>query len=257
MNQVLYFLKDAHRLAEQMDPAAPDPFHRVRDALTALGFGPVIDQVEGNGTLFPVMSNGPGGSDGAILTSWPKGKEPDLIGYFPSRQTWTQVRPEVWVGMAADSAVTPEALDNGNPWRIPGIPMKLADGQFWTVPVIRRADSHFLPTELYHDVSGKLVTPIKARFLTLWNESGYCFDKSWESLMSEGEITIDLKRSLQFACDVIALRYRWTLYTQSALRIIDENNVFDIVRTAIGWDVVTQKLREWRDPNQKKSLNCA
>lgn len=253
MNQVLYFLKDAHRLADQMDPTAPDPFHRVRDALTALEFGAVIDQVEGNGTLFPVNSNGPGGSDGAILTSWPKGKEPDLIGYFPSRQTWTQVRPEIWVGTAADSPVTPEALDNGNPWSVSGIPVRLADGQWWTVPQIRRGGSHSLPTELYRDTSGKLVTPIKARFQKLWDESQYFFDTLFEALLLDGMVTINLERALQFACDVMSLRYRWTPYAQDALRLIDQNNVTEILKTAIGWEVVAQKLKELTEPDQKKS----
>jgi hypothetical protein len=240
-----------------MDPQAEDPFHRVRDDLNLLGFGPVIDRVEGNGTLFPVMHNGPGGHDGAILTSWHKGTEPDLIGYFPSRQLWTQVSDIVWVGTAPDGKVNPDDLENGNPWSIPGTPMRMADGQYWVVPMIRRAGSHFLPTELYWDVSGKLVTPIKARFRSLYDESGYFFDTCFEALMGDGGLHLHLERALTFACDCLALRYRFTKHSQTALKVIDETNLRQVLHLAIGFDLVENKLKEWMNPDQKKKRICA
>lgn len=255
MNPCQYFIKDAHTLANQIDPQAEDPFHRVRGQLIERGFGPVLEQVQGNGTVFPVRHSGPGGSDGAILVTWPRGRSCDTVGYFPDLQTWNQVRSDIWVGWSADTPVLPDDLDNGNLWSVSGVPLRLADQQFWVIPQIRRAGSHTLPTELYRDQTGRLVTPIKERFLHLWNESQYFFDVLFDAVMADGSVTINLERTLKFACDVLALRYRWTEYTQDALKVIDHTNVTEIVKIAIGWDVVQQRLQELLNPDQKKSLH--
>ncbi len=69
--------------------------------------------------------------------------------------------------------------------------------------------------------------------------------------------SFDLGRALQFATQILGLRYRFCDATQTALRVIDSVNVLQIIDIAISWDQVLDRVRvimnEQDDDNQKKS----
>ena len=245
MNPPLYFIHEDLLQGARPDPQADDPFARCRGKLTELGFGPILTGLRGNGTLFHLDGSGPAGNGGSVLAVWPRGESLDLVGYFPERQTWQQVREQIWVGWNGPGPVKPEALDNGNPWGIDGIITRLADGQEWVVPEIRRPTGHSLPTDCYRDVHGKLVTPLKPAFKELWDESGFFFDLFW-SVFVEGQTDqkLPLERGLAFLGKVLALRYRFCDYTQDALRVIDGANLEQLIGITIGWPAMMQRCQE-------------
>lgn len=228
-------------------------FRAALPAWRKLGLGPVVDRVAGNGVLHQE-------DDGSQrLCVWPEGHE-----FVPPTGEATRIviDDELTISWCGDKAPGPSDLDNGNPLRLPTVPMILADGDVWQVPEIRQPSGSLLPTDLTRcRKTGKLLNPIKTEYLQLWQESEYWFDLKWKAIQGEAQ-SFSWERALKFATEIMSLRYRFCDATQSALRIIDSVNVQSIIETAIGWPAVIERLKEIaakdveeeEEPAQKKSL---
>lgn len=210
-------------------------FRAALPAWKKLGLGPVVDRVAGNGVLHAE-------DDGSQrLCVWPEGGE-----FEPPIGDATRIAidDELTISWCGDKAPSPSDLDNGNPLRLPTVPMILADGEVWQVPEIRQPSGSLLPTDLTRcRKTGKLLNPIKTEYLQLWEESEYWFDLKWKAIQGQAQ-TFSWERALRFATEILGLRYRFCDATQSALRIIDSVNVQSIIETAIGWPAVIARLKE-------------
>lgn len=247
MSQLFYHLRNVNPqlLYQQHETQC---FRKGLPQWRALGFGPIVDRVDGNGVLH-AEDNGTW-----RLAVWPEGGELELPGPDPTVIDIDDDLKVSWSG----STPGPEDLDNGNPLRLRCQPVILADGEVWQVPQIREPDGTALPTDLTRcRKTGKLLTPIKKEYEQLWQECEYWFDLKWQAIQGHSS-SFSLERALVFATQVIGLRYRFCDATQSALRVIDSVNVQTIIETAIGWQDVYQRLQELFPEHfgddQKKSL---
>lgn len=225
-----------------------EPFRAAFPKWKKLGFGPIVNQVLGNGVLVPA-------DDGVRLVVWPDGQEyPAGLKELES----IKIDDELSVLWESGKPPLPEDLCNGNPLRLKCYPVRLGDGNFWDVPEIRDPDGHNLPTDLIRDrKTGELQTPLKREYQAIWDESEYWMNLFLEIIVGNSK-TFSLDRALTFATQVMSLRYRFCDATQSAMRLLDSKNVQEIISVAIGWNAVLGRLREIAQDNvtpasQKKS----
>lgn len=213
-----------------------------------LGLGPIVDRVDGNGVLHKR-------DDGwHALIVWPAGAE-----YSPStfNEECVLVDQDLIVSWYPDRP-KPEDLCNGNPLRLSTVPLILADGEVWQIPEIREPAGTKLPTDLIRDrKTGGLLTPVKREYQKFWEEAEYWFDLKWKGLTGEAK-SFPLERALEFATQILGLRYRFCDATQAALRVIDSVNVEQIIDIAVSWPEVLQRVRQLIDEqtaetDQKKS----
>lgn len=229
------------------NPDAAEPFRHALATWRSLGLGQVVDRVAGNGVVH-ALDNGT-----QRLCVWPDAGE-----FTPPSGSETSIfiDDDLSVSWFGDTQPGPTDLDNGNPLRLQCIPLILADGEAWQIPEIREPRGSLLPTDLTRDrKTGKLLNPIKREYLDLWTECEFWFDLKWKAISGQAK-TFSMERALEFATQIIGLRYRFCDITQSALRIIDSVNVQQIIDTAIGWPAVIQLLKAMNaeeDDDQKKS----
>jgi hypothetical protein len=246
LNPVLYYVATTEPVTEWVAQAFHDPFSLHRHKWDAIGLGPIVAGVGGNATVIPFPNGGPDGRPGIMLVVWPVGQTADRLGYFPGQQVWRQVRPDIYVGWDKPGPPRPDDIDNGNPYQVAGPGVRLGDGQIWTIPEIRNRSGHNLPTDLYRDLTGKLVTPVKAPFAALWEEACFFFDLFWQNVV-EGDHSsgIPYERGLTFCSAVLGLRYRFCDLTQDGLRLIDSTNLETVIGHAIGWPEVYSELQRF------------
>lgn len=216
-----------------------EPFRAAFPKWKKLGFGPIVNQVVGNGVLVPA-------DDGVRLVVWPDGQEyPAGLKEFES----IKIDDELSVLWESGKPPLPEDLCNGNPLRLKCYPVRLGDGNFWDIPEIRDPDGHNLPTDLIRDrKTGELQTPLKREYQAIWDESEYWMNLFLEIILGKGK-TFSLDRALTFTTQVMGLRYRFCDATQSAMRLLDSKNVQEIISVAIGWPAVLRRLNEIAQDN--------
>jgi len=118
----LYFLPAA-------DPAD------VPERLDAIGLGPIFDGVVPD---CRGCSTGPDGGPGQVVVlPAPRNMQAQPLGYFPEQQLWTEDEG-YWLGCVPDAL--PRPLELAVVMQQPGHLFKLADGNHWLVPVLRRCD---------------------------------------------------------------------------------------------------------------------
>ena len=204
------------------------------------GLEAIIRGVTGNGTVA-----------GSSLVVWPDGNEMPLK---EPAQTLVEVDAGLSISWNGTTPPGPDDLDNGNPLSLMTTPVVLADGNFWQIPELRGPFGTTLPRDLVRNrLTKKLETPVRKEYQDLWQESEEWFQFLFDVI--EGTRTsINLDSALSFATKVIGLRYRFCDATQAALRIIDSSNVQDIIKAALGWDAVFQRIKEIAtEEPQKKS----
>ena len=204
---------------------------------------------------------GPGGNCGVLLSVAADGYQPTAARFDPEQQAWMRVSSAVWIGTEADPVSgdelvpTPERLERG---RCPVTSYEnvvMADGSIWEVPVIREpiqngelvpSNEHRsnLPQTFFRDVDGDWRMSVLPKYQDLWTRSQKMFH-----LLIDGE-SIGYVNLMTFAVDVLALRYRFNLLLHSRWpdRWLTTENVLEVVRAAIGWNLL---LRHMDD--QKKS----
>jgi hypothetical protein len=231
------------------DESTTQSFRGALPAWRKLGLGPIVDRVDGNGVLHREDSGR------MRLCVWPEFSEfnPPL-----GDATTIEIDDELAISWHGEKQPGPEDLDNGNPLKLSVIPLILADGEVWQIPEIREASGSLLPTDLTRDrKTGRLLNPIKKEYQSLWEECEYWFDLKWQALTGEVNSFV-LERALEFATQILSLRYRFCDATQSALRVIDSVNVQTIIEIAIGWPAVLERIRQiTNDEAQKKRIEAA
>ncbi len=221
-------------------PEHPEPFKVGLEWWKEQGLEAIVRGVTGNGTI-----------SGSSLIVWPEGQEMPLKD---ASQTLVGVDDELSVSWNGTTPPGPGDLDNGNPLALTTVPVMLADGNFWEIPELRNQFGTTLPRDLIRNRrTGKLETPVRRDYQELWKESERWFQFLFDVI--EGtQRTIDLDSALSFATKILGLRYRFCDATQAALRVIDSNNVQEIIKAALGWEAVFDRLVEMASGEpQKKS----
>ena len=125
-----------------------------------------------------VNHNSPSKSQGNVFAD-PARHEGKRVGYFPGEQMWRKLpnvegRDELWVGYWNDAKPGPADLVRRQLVRGPQI--RLADGNAWQIPIVRRFDDASqnweceLPSYFDYDDEGNIVrgSP-RAEYASLWD----------------------------------------------------------------------------------------
>lgn len=250
-----YFIADAHlNLRDVFDSSKGDPIAHAVEWWSRHGLASVIAHHGGRISCSHVQS-GPGNQSGVWLTVWPEhGEAPQPLGFHPSKQTWKQVRRNLWIGWTTDHPPGPDDLSNGDPYDVRGPQLKLCDGNSWTVAEVREPVSYgqlfptaaqrtHLPTLVKRDLDGNPIRPVKPEFEKLWELSGDWFDV-WCEICFSDRNTFDSDTALEFVLQVMQLRYRLPVVLNDALGLIDTSNLQKMIEAAIGWPTVRKLLEE-------------
>lgn len=251
INPPRYLLKEIP--AEELFTPAPNGFSHALPAWTRLGFGPVVEHVRGNGVLVDQSEYG------HALIVWPPHEErPEQLGYDPANCKLVEI-DEACSAFWLDGKTPPGPadLDNGNPLNLPCKPLRLADGRTWEIPEIREPTNPLmprLPRKISRDrLTGDLKCEVMPRYRRLWEET-----EQWMAMflqVTDGKRSvIPIERALAFATSVLGLRYHFTDATQSALNVIDDSNIQELISVAIGWAATWELLERAVQVVEKKNV---
>jgi hypothetical protein len=247
MAALLYFLPGVHQGEIALEAG------RLNQRLIAeRGLGHVFADCEGvqaDCTLSALAGRGPGGQSGVILSALPGTGDapPRRLGYYPNEQTWHEFAGgKYWIGL--DTADRPRPQDLARRQQFPGHWVRLADGQDWLVPIIRKhGGGTNLPCALGWNGTGKFEMKIKAAYRKAWDDSAETARLYWDP-QSDG--TIDLEVALLRALDALALNYRVGRAEQSVLELIDTPNWQQVLGATIDWPTIR---RAYEDLKKKEA----
>jgi hypothetical protein len=204
------------------------------DHLVAAGLGDILDPNNPPaGTLAP---QGPDGASGMVFYWSPPPRPP---GYRPEQQVWTACKARkdlhagrVWLGRSGGqkSEVGDQKSDLRPPisdldpasiarrTQLPGIPVRLADGQEWLVPTALRLPKRWT---LGDDGEGK--PAVQDRYRAFYSRCETMFN--WFRNYSPGEHDVTIPGGFSLAVEALSLNYRlnadlidWLgLFTDAAL----------------------------------------
>lgn len=224
MSQPLYFLPRVTWTREQSIAAT-------RAIIRAAGLSDLFSDVPESKVGFNTLAGrGPGELSGTIIFYVDDREPPHRMGYYPDEQTWHPVGDgsQLWVGIDTDRKPTPAELKR----RLvhSGYQLELADGNQYTIPVIRRPDnSTNLPTDFIFDAAGKLQEPIKDAYRSYWDASA----EVCQWFYSESPPDFNKLRAINLAIDVLRVNYRYSVNEQNALRLVDATNWMAILAMSV------------------------
>jgi hypothetical protein len=174
------------------------------------------------------VAHGPGGAAGTILAPLPSDPTRPLppIGYYPHAQTWQD-----GAGYAVGLPETGAAPDDLARRRIiPGYSLPLADGQTWTIAVLRYGDGRCgLPERLGVDAGGALTRALKPEWRDDWALAGRIVDQ----FLGRSRETISTDEAFRIALRILAVNYRVCPWGASLLGLFDEETVLAVLGCAI------------------------
>jgi hypothetical protein len=225
-----------------------------KDGIAKLGLSYAFS---GHVTTRPTAATSPSGKSGLVLAEEAR-HDGKTVGYFPDQQTWRKFpsvegRPECWVGYWNDAK--PGPLDLARVKQLKGVPLTLADGNQWDIPIVRSFDGaqqewiSRLPSAWVCDENGDLVpgTEPKAAYAHLWELTAPLADKIL-AIASGDEV--DWVPDAQVGKVVKALlqtNYHVDATEIGLLEIVGGEDAFAIIAVASRYDT----LQDWMD--QKKT----
>ena len=259
MAGLLYYLpgEDAQR-----------PHSVTRERVDELGLGHAFDGAKF--TPSGVHQKGPDGGSGVIVAD---GSRVDKIGYYPERQTWRKVGGSaVYVGHYRDQR--PTAADLARAELVDGVPLKLADGDLWLIPLARGWNGSEQNTGWYHglprrndvDDAGQWVPgDVLPRYKRLWEVATSWWDAKQAAIAAaalreegssqRGEETIgaefdfnDFGGLNDAAAYVLSVNYRVSKTEIGLLGLFDTETAERILDATCDWNTVVAWV-------QKKTLD--
>lgn len=238
MSQPLYFLPHVNWTREQN-------ISITRSIIREAGLADIFSDVREGSVGFNVLSGrGPGDLSGTIVFYTDDREPPHRMGYYPAEQVWTPAGDggKLWIGLDTDRKPTPAEIRR----RLlhPGYQLELADGQTYSIPVVRRPDgSTNLPTDFVFDAAGKLQEPIKDTYRAYWDASA----EVCQWFYNEDAPKFDKAKAISLAIDVLKLNYRYGVLEQNALRLIDATNWMSV----LAFSVDLPRVQAERDAQKK------
>ncbi len=213
-------------------------------------------------------------TSGGVSNKFPSGKagvifaDPDrhagkTVGYYPDQQTWRKLpnvegRPECWVGYWNDAKPGPGDLARSKQLR--GMPVELADGQTWEVPIVRSFDgarqewTNQLPAAWAADEHGNLVPggEPKAIYRHLWDLTAPLADKILAIASGEDVEWPDDAHVGKVVTALLQVNYSVSAAEIGMLEIVGGDDVFAIIAVASRYDT----LKDWIDQKKTSDLSA-
>lgn len=215
------------------------------DALASCRLDSVLADVPvGRMMISDLHKPGPGGEHGMLLRAEPAGGGmSDRFDFLPDQQSWRGVvdpgdhsRQLYWIGI--DNLQPPKPADLQRLKMLDGHVIKLADGQLWQAPMVRRPPTidgghpHVTTfpckVEFGFGTSQRLIAD---DYVAMWDRSGRVFDILWggDALRQDEGSLLDM-----FSLECLSLNYRVGPYEANALGVLDTLAVTAVVNAAIG-----------------------
>jgi len=195
-------------------------------------------------SIWNVPGKGPDGkSSGVLLTALPKGKAPKRVVYAPDFQRWRKVRnaPELWAGVDTEHPPTP--ADLARPRETRGYPVELADGNSYTVPIIRSPTMvTALPQEMTYDEDGEFTMSLCEEYAELWEATGKVWDGVYEPAADEEKRGLLYEECLAYCLRFLAINYRIGRYEQMVLRLLTTENCIEVLQSAVDFPQFMQMV---------------
>lgn len=248
MSAPLYFLPGV-RLTELVQDG------RLSQAiLTRFELADVLaDVAVGDLSKLDITAKGPNGSSGVMFCTNTAGQPPHRVGYFPDFQRWQNVlaQPELWIGVDKEHPPTPADLARKR--LLDGHPVKLADGNTYTIPYVRSpVHRTALPEDMYRGPDKQFVVELQPAYQEIWDATAAAWDLIYPDTADgkepEGMFFEDI---LDLCIRFIRLNYRYGQSEQAVLRLVDKTRATweETFAAAVDIPFVTQKVLEL----QKKS----
>lgn len=239
-----------------------------RERIAGWGLAHAFEEVPTN---FPLQGATPSGTSGTLLY-----REQDLAPftprYLPEEQTWRRFpnsgerkaesgNSPAWVGYYNEGK--PGPADLARLEQVPGVPLRLADGHSWQVPLVRfplpgGGRGTLLPAyvdcdEFGEPIAGEVLekyaplASIAERFWLAWNTAFMA-----AAALGREEFEFDCDTIVADACLTLAANYRISLAEVMLLKLFRTGTASAVMSLACNLDRAKQLLETALDP-QKKS----
>lgn len=201
------------------------------------------------------LAETPTGSHGVFFADHVRLGEGMRAGYFPDEQEWLVIPatdPKIAVGYWSKHKPSPEDLMRESP--LPGLAVKLADENFWTVPTVRKPTGQEwhceLPCRLTLNEQGRLVsgTPL-SKYQRLWEITEPVAKRMLEADTHKGEPLSD-EQAASIAVELLQANYVIDVPELVLLNALATDGSLGIVCSVA---VMKDRLLSWIDTLQKKS----
>lgn len=192
------------------------------------------------GGVTPVqVQRGPDGGHGLVVCRAP-GDAASYVGFHPDHQTWTEAsrngRPW-WLGQDDRSPLVPADLAKPDP--VPGNPVRLMDGNTWSVPIMR-----FLPRSLSRGPDGGWQRRILAAhewLEPLVREYVNAMVAAYDG-RPDGPLEVDIPDAwIDGAIRCLAINYRLSAAEVEGTNMMSDANVLDILYATADLDALAKK----------------
>jgi hypothetical protein len=195
-----------------------------------------------------VVGNGPGGNGGVVVA---RGGTLPTPCYKPESQTWFEAEDlGVWIGY---TGTLPTAEELAKPQQLAGQPVRLADGQDWTVPIARFffrdetgdiAISRQLPSRTSFVNGEWVVGDVLERYQALWQVANAAFD------VIERGGNVELVAELDAAVLALQANYYVGQYEAGLLGLFSTTGpeAWNAIKVLIGWDTYEDVIAKKNAP---------
>lgn len=199
-------------------------------------------------------NGGPDGKVGQLVAVLPPrgvvGGEEANAGYWPDRQTWTEVKDTAdktlyWIGREKASPPTP--LDVQREKIIYGHPVKLADGKEWIIPVVGPYNTR-LPRTFAPAPGKRLTMVVREQYQAIFTES-----EKWHTIARTQGAEYDWHEAFSYAFGLLGVNYRVGFWEVLTLGLIDTDNFWAVAAASFGAPDLAKVLRA----DQKKMQPAA
>lgn len=224
------------------------PGHRLtrREELADVGLDRVIDLP----SFANISANGPGGSGGTLIVDKSSGDAVPLVKL--EHQVWDKVvdrdsgDPRFWVGYFREERPTQDSLVRK--FVLPGAPLKMLDGNEWTIPILREwnlTDDETeiiagtpLPRMIGCDAAGRVCKgDVRPEYRGIWQRSWEFHVSVFSQMTSEDiDVEVPLVDMYELAVDILNLNYRVLGPELRALDVMSTEEAHQIIRKALDWE---------------------
>jgi hypothetical protein len=204
--------------------------------------------------------HGPDGQPAGVIL----GRDEDMgsLGYYPDRQDWQPVLdlpdPGAWVGKFKTDVPKPEELAREE--MLEGHSVKMHDGQWWQIPVLRAIDTEpelafrcAAPRPFTYLGEGKWgLGPIDQKFERAYQIACDWYDQLVGQIDEEKDTAeFEIDDAISAATVALSINYRIDNNEASLLGLLGSHGVVgEVLRAMIDWPT----LEEWVKKNEEEKL---
>lgn len=182
--------------------------------LVAVGLADLLDSEVGVSAV-DVLQDGPDGG-GGVCFFWGTtgyGVHLDSQSWIPAKPSGSLTAGRFWLGWPTGQQPGPSDLER--PKGLGGLPVKLDDGNEWTIPVARQ-----VPHKFALDAAGSPVRVVKTRYAQFWQDALGYYEMFQRIGQGGGEITV--AGGWSYAGQALAYNYRINADLIDALELISD-----------------------------------